>query len=193
MNEMVLETIREWIQIDIGRRGLRTDPSANLITACADDFQAACRSLADTAKPAVVVLTGFFIPDGQPPCAETDGPLGAVFLARALARVGIEVILVTDPWCRDALEAGLDLVGLPRKVMLVTDFSHAPTPREPPYKLNGQPHPPREPTPLTHLIALERAGPSHTLQSIRATAFQSEETLARDVMKQEDDALGDHA
>src|SRR5713101_5414395 len=107
MNDAVLETIREWIQVDIGHRGLRTDPAANLITACANDFANACRSLAETANGSVLVLTGFFIPDAQPPGGETDGPLGAVFLARALAQVGIEVALVTDFFCRDALEAGL--------------------------------------------------------------------------------------
>jgi hypothetical protein len=168
MNDTVLDTIRDWIQVDIGHRGLRTDPAANLITACANDFHAACRSVAETSTPSLLVLTGFFIPDAQPPGAETDGPLGAIFLARALSSAGIEVVLVTDPFCQHALEVGLEACGLPKKVMLVTDFGQPPPPHEPAFKGNGQPRPPQAPAPLTHLIALERVGPSHTLDSIRA-------------------------
>jgi len=37
--------------------GLRTDPSANLITACADDFAAACRSIAQADNAAVGIVT----------------------------------------------------------------------------------------------------------------------------------------
>src|SRR5262249_47316972 len=107
MNDPRLDAIRHVIQEDVGRRGLATDPASNLITACADDLAAACASLAATPDPAIAVVTGFFIPLADPPCGETDGPLGALFLARALAPLGIKVVLVTDAFCAPALQAGV--------------------------------------------------------------------------------------
>ncbi len=185
--------IRDLIQEDIGNRGLRTDPAANLITACPNDLETACRSLAEHSAPAVAVVTGFYIPHAEPPCAETDGPLGAIFLARALVPLGIKVVLATDAFCRSALEAGLAFCGMRKQVPIVT----LPSPAQPvdavgrianPSNSSARPvdaagrirHPSNSSSasdywnwfveragPLTHLIALERVGPSHTLDSIR--------------------------
>ena len=85
MNDAVLNRMRDLIQEDIGHRGLASDPTRNLLTACPDDFRLACHSLATTNNPSVTIVTGFFIPTAQPAAGETDGPLGALFLARALA------------------------------------------------------------------------------------------------------------
>src|SRR5438034_1647455 len=119
MSEAVLDTMRALIQEDVGNRGLRADPAANLITACPHDFEEACRSICAAPAPAIAIVTGFYIPHAEPPCAETDGPLGAVFLARALVPLGIEVVLVTDPFCMPALEAGITSCGLRKAVPLV--------------------------------------------------------------------------
>jgi hypothetical protein len=164
MNPDVLDRMRDVIQEDVGGRGLRTDPAANLITACPGDFRAACRSLAETPGAAVGVVTGFFIPHAQPPTGETDGPLGALFLARALTPLGIRVVLVTDDFCTTALQAGLAACGLAEQVPLVTlplaaAFRSAATYWQDFDDRAG---------PLTHLIALERAGPSHTPESVRS-------------------------
>ena len=43
MSDAVLREIRDLIQADANGRGLATDPEANLINACPDDFAAACR------------------------------------------------------------------------------------------------------------------------------------------------------
>ena len=75
--EQRLTAIRDLIQEDVGNRGLARDPVANLINACPDDFAAACRSIAAAERPSVVILTGFYIAHAEPPCGETDGPLGA--------------------------------------------------------------------------------------------------------------------
>src|SRR5436190_14369450 len=107
-----LGRIRDIIQEDVGRRGLRKDPASNLITATADDFSGACRSIAEHPRPAVAVVTGFYIPTAQPPAGETDGPLGALFLARALVPTGIGMVLLTDDFCRPALQAGIWASGL---------------------------------------------------------------------------------
>lgn len=151
MSQRILQDICDLIQQDVTRRGLRTDPDRNLVTETAGDFQAACRSIAETEKPAVAIVTGFYIPTARPPCGETDGPLGALFLARALTPLGVRVLLATDPFCARALEAGVRACGLDGRVPVIR---LAPTGRA------------ELPPELTHLIALERAGPSHTPGSV---------------------------
>jgi hypothetical protein len=170
MSERVLNQIRDLIQEDVNQRGLRTDPERNLVTECAADFAAACHHVAETAHAAVGIVTGFFIPTATPPAGETDGPLGALFLARALTPLGIPVALIADAFCEQALAAGLAACGLDKTVGLVT----LPVP--------GQPWEESRPgvsMSLTHLIALERAGPSHTPESVRAQPGTTAEALAQ--------------
>jgi len=57
--------------------------------------------------PSVGIITGFYVPLGTPPAAETDGPLGAAMLAEALARIDIPRRLVTDQPCAGTCEAAL--------------------------------------------------------------------------------------
>jgi hypothetical protein len=170
MIDAPLDAICEIIQEDIGNRGLRSHSEENLITATLGDFHAACRSIAETPHAAVAIVTGFYIAHAIPPCAETDGPLGALFLARALTPLGIRVILASDAFGIPALEAGLSATGLNQSVPLVT---------LPPIELSsveyGRYFRDRAGN-LTHLLALERVGPSHTAQSIQS---QSPKNLAR--------------
>src|SRR5262249_18396989 len=107
-----LRAIRDVIQQDVGNRGLARDPKDNLITACSDDFANACRSIANDRDPALAIVTGFFIPAGVPPAGETDGPLGAVFLIRAMRALEIPAVTVTDDFCLKALNSGTRLAGL---------------------------------------------------------------------------------
>jgi hypothetical protein len=160
----VLEAIRELMQEDVGKRGLASDPAANLLTACAGDFAAACRSIAAVAQPVLGIVTGFFIPHAQPPGGETDGPLGALFLARALVPLGMKIVLATDAFCVPALAAGLAACDLDKVVRqeLLPPFADAGTPAA--YRQRFAEHA----GPLTHLIALERVGPSHTLPSLQS-------------------------
>jgi uncharacterized protein YcsI (UPF0317 family) len=179
MSERLLAAIRDIIQEDIGRRGLRTDPADNLITACASDFAAACQSIAATPQAAVGVVTGFFIPQANPPTGETDGPLGALFLARALTPLGIRVVLLTEGFCTPALAAGIGMAGLRKTVPVVTlppahEFETL-SPQiywETIAERTGS---------LTHLIALERVGPSHTTQTLKAQSPEFLERFNRDV------------
>jgi hypothetical protein len=70
-------------------------------------------SALSAAKPAYVgILTGFFVPRGTPPAAETDGPAGAALLALALSGIGVRCRLLTDDVCRSACEAALSGCGL---------------------------------------------------------------------------------
>jgi hypothetical protein len=149
-----LTALRDVVQEDGGHRGLASDPSANLLTTCAGDLAAACRQFVETPNARVGIVTGFYIPSAAPAAAETDGPLGALFLARALAPLGARVVLLGEDWLLSAL-GGMDcqatLVPLPTNPESGWTATLA--------QATG---------PLTHLISLERVGPSHTLESLRA-------------------------
>ena len=101
-----LAAILAAVQTDPGNRGLARVPGDNLFTATAGDFQAACRSIASAVEDAVDLDTGFYIPTGEPPAFETDGPLGAVFLLRSLGEVLVQVAAFSPPDCGKAIHAG---------------------------------------------------------------------------------------
>jgi hypothetical protein len=157
MSDGRLEQICDLIQRDVGNRGLRADPADNLVTRTAGDFAAACWSIAANARPALAILTGFYIISGTPPGGETDGPLGALFLARAFVPLGISVSLVTDSFCSRALDVGLEKCGLSDKVPLLVLPSNATAVD----CVRAEWASFADWQGLTHLIALERVGPSH--------------------------------
>ncbi len=107
-----LAAILAAVQTDPGNRGLARDPHDNLFTACRGDFAAACRSVAERSHLSVQIVTGFYIVTADPPCGETDGPLGAVFLARAFHNIGGNVWLLADPFCADSLVSGVTASGV---------------------------------------------------------------------------------
>jgi hypothetical protein len=104
--------IRDIIQQDVGNRGLARDPTDNLINACPDDFGDACGLIAATPKPSLLLVTGFHIANSVPPASETDGPLGAVFLARTFCAHGFGLQMLTDGTAMSAIAAGLEKVGI---------------------------------------------------------------------------------
>jgi hypothetical protein len=166
MIDQTLTAFRDLIQEDIGKRGLRTDPTRNLINAFPDDFANACRDLAGAERPAVAIVTGFYIVHGHPPAAETDGPPGALFLARVLFHLGFRVALLTDQYCLEPLKVGLRCCGLVNQIPVLAMPS---LPEHWPQFLKAGWLPfARDRFRLTHLIALERVGPSHTLESLQA-------------------------
>lgn len=154
MNEQKLEQILAIVQRDPGGRGLASDPSDNLITATAGDFARACRHIATHPSPRIAIVTGFTIPSADPPCGETDGPLGALFLARAFAPLGISVTLASDGTTLEALQAGVAAAGLTHQVPVVElpEPSNAEVFRAEFCRRAGQ---------VNVLIALERVGPNH--------------------------------
>jgi len=137
-----LRALRDIVQVDVGNRGLARDPNDNLFTAYPDDFANACRSIAEHPNPLVGIVTGFMIPSVKPATGETDGPLGALFLAHVLEWLGIRVFLQSDAAGMDALRVALCKVPL-------IDLLHDLKPED------------YFPDDLTHLIAIERSGPSH--------------------------------
>ena len=142
----MLDQFLDCVQCDIGNRGLARDPADNLLTRTRGDFAAACRSIADHPQPRVGIITGFMIPSVSPPTGETDGPPGTLFLAEALATLGIDVHLASDGAGMAALRLGAVHRSLPSNVTIHDlrdgDFG-------------------AQVKSLTHLIALERSGPSH--------------------------------
>lgn len=163
-----LDQLRDLIQDDVGNRGLRTDPAENLVNAFPDDFAAACRSIAEPPGPGLAIVTGFMIPTATPPAGETDGPLGALFLARVLVPLDIPVVLVTDDFCVRALEAGLAECGLRKDVPIVT----LPTPVQASGMTDAQYWQYFEKRKgrinISHLLAIERVGPSYTHEAVPA-------------------------
>lgn len=153
-----LKSIRDLMQVDVGNRGLRTDPNTNPITATLYDYAAACQSFANLKSGNVAIVTGFVIASVDPPRAETDGPPGALFLARVFHALGMNVTLVTDRYGSPALEAAVSKCGLHQQVRVL----------ELPMELteNDIEAFRSQVGPLTHLISIERVGPSHTPQSI---------------------------
>lgn len=178
MSGHVLAEIQSIIQVDVNERGFQTIPGFNLLTATAADFAAACWNVA-TNSAAVGIVTGFLIPHAQPPAGETDGPLGALFLARVLTDLGIKVVLATDSFAESALAAGLEACHLDKGVDLVILPGFDEAADMGPEAYRG--HFAQQAGRLTHLIALERVGPSHTAESvgaqIGATAWHVEEFL----------------
>jgi hypothetical protein len=106
-----LAAILAAVQIDPGNRGLARDPHDNLLTATAKDFQAACRSFVNHPQAALGVTTGFFIPAASPPAFETDGPLGAAFVLRALAPLGYQVSIGSGRPVTNAIASALATVA----------------------------------------------------------------------------------
>jgi hypothetical protein len=143
-----IRAIRDVIQQDVGNRGLARDTHDNLFTATPGDFEAACWSVAGQSAPSLHIVTGFLIPSADPPAFETDGPLGAVFLIRALVELDIHVVCSAETRCAAAIAAGLDAAELiPEKLVRAVANVEA---LEAPW----------DGVDATHVIALERPGPA---------------------------------
>lgn len=153
------------------------------------DLTGAVSSLVEKGRK-VAIITGFYVPAGNPPATETDGPPGALILAEGLKYLGMEVSLLSDEYTLPTLKAGLKILNLSEKeiplilfplehsdkshtrrlnneeiespvsIRFVQDFLKGPMGRD-----------------LTHLIYIERVGPNHTLESFLAQEPQDEITL----------------
>ena len=146
------------IRRDPARRGLISG-EAEFGPLCVGHLHGAAEELA-ARSTLVVLVTGFFIPRAEPPCAETDGPPGTLLLAAALQAAGIETRVLTDEFCLPAVRAADEGMEYARGRMLahphtcgawVEEFLASEIGRR-----------------MSHLIAIERAGPSHTAESVQA-------------------------
>ncbi|MEB3339266.1 glutamate cyclase domain-containing protein [Okeania sp.] len=130
-----------------------------LVEAAKGGLLGAARSIAEHPSPHVAIMTGFFIPHGTPPAAENDGPIGCAHLAAGLERVGIPVRLVTDPLCLKSVETAARAAGISPNVAYdvvpVDAVSREDASVAEIIKLWKSAAPP-----VSHVIAIERAGPS---------------------------------
>jgi hypothetical protein len=78
-----------------------------LFEAAKGGLWAAASALADAPRLSVGIITGFYVPLGEPPAAETDGPVGAAMLAGALRRIAVPCRVATDEPCRATCQAAL--------------------------------------------------------------------------------------
>ncbi|OGP62187.1 MAG: hypothetical protein A2169_14260 [Deltaproteobacteria bacterium RBG_13_47_9] len=129
----------------------------------------------------VAIVTGFYIPGGDPPATETDGPPGALILAEGLKLLGIEVSLLSDEYHLSALRAGLKVLNLSEEEIPLICFPLEHSDEDHTSRMNNEEkessfslHFARDflnsllGRGLTHLVFIERVGPNHTLGSFLA-------------------------
>jgi D-glutamate cyclase len=159
----VITHMERLIRRDPAQRGLiSSEPQFGPL--CPGHLARAANDLARTAQR-VAIVTGFFIPKGAPPSPETDGPPGAAALAAACTSLGITAQLVTDGRCRSAVEVAAREMNLPEKNVLTPGESHSDLAKW----FDATTSDTRLPR-LTHLISIERVGPSHTRESLQKQA-----------------------
>jgi D-glutamate cyclase len=101
----LIDRIEAVIHRDVGR-GM--DP---VFQAARGGLWRATSALAGAESPRIGLITGFFVPGGDPPAAETDGPGGAALLVRGFAGAGLRCRLATDTACESACRVALDQAG----------------------------------------------------------------------------------
>jgi D-glutamate cyclase len=103
--QALVDRIERLVQSDVGRN------IGALCAAARGGLWRAASALAAAPRCRVGLITGFFVPLGAPPAAETDGPVGAALLARGLADIGIPCRLATDEPCGNACAVALAAAG----------------------------------------------------------------------------------
>lgn len=141
-----------------------------LVQATRGELINAARSIGEHPNPHVAIVTGLYIASAPTPAAETDGPVGAVQMASAFINAGIPAQLFIDPHCAPPLVAAQKKGGdhIPLQILERTDDAvHALMEK---FK-SGE-------TPVTHVIAIERMGPSHSGKPFSMRAFDLSEFVA---------------
>jgi D-glutamate cyclase len=129
-----------------------------LVQVTQKELLGAATSIVSHPHPHVVIITGFFLPHTNPPVAETDGLIGSAQLATCLVRIGIQVRIVTDSYCFPAVKSAVVAAGtldnIEFDVVPVAPNTHHEVviPVLEAWKLI---------TPITHIISIERPGPSN--------------------------------
>src|ERR1700743_401384 len=78
-----ISRIEAVIQRDVGR-GMDA-----VYAATSGGLHRAATALAALQAPRIGLITGFFVPGGDPPAAETDGPAGAALMALGFVLAGL--------------------------------------------------------------------------------------------------------
>jgi D-glutamate cyclase len=101
----LVDCIEALIQQDVGRN------LGPLFAAARGGLWGAASALARGRPGPIGLITGFYVPQGAPPAAETDGPVGAALLARGFTEIGLTCRLATDEPCRRACAVALAAAG----------------------------------------------------------------------------------
>jgi len=141
---VLVDEIEHLIQVDVGRN------ITGLFDAARGALWGAASALATARSASVGLITGFYVPQGSPPAAETDGPLGTALLAKGLLAVGIPCRLATDEPCAGACAAALASAGLPDVATDVVALGVPLVPLIETWRRTG----------ITHAISIERCGRS---------------------------------
>ncbi len=154
-HRLLIDRIESLIHRDVGR-GMQA-----VFRATEGGLWAGTYALAAETSPRIGFITGFFVPGGDPPAAETDGPAGAALLARGFVEAGLPCRLATDIECRSASRAALDQAGasgVPIDAMAPGDTTDALIAR---WRQEG----------INWVIAIERCGPGEDgrLRNMRGT------------------------
>lgn len=157
MNLKDLAPLQKLVQVDAAKRGLAAHPQRDMFKASGDEPMKAAKNIADTTRAHVGIVTGFYIPSAS--AAETDGPLGTLMLARVLVALKLGVTVGVDPHTQNAIAVGLEHLGLTDKVTLKLVPEAADVPAKTAAIDAFDPA-----KKLTHLVAIERAGPSRKLR-----------------------------
>lgn len=132
----ICSKIDEIIKEDAGNRNIIPITRRNML-------YDASKSLLNAKE--IVIVTGFYIERMK--TGETDGPLGAAFLAQALEKLSIKVTIMTSPFNAQIMEAAIDELQLSAELLIVDAGK----------ELEVFPQILSNPS-ITHLIALEQMG-----------------------------------
>src|SRR5262245_10103948 len=164
-----IDRLEQVITQDIGGRGLSFDPKDNLVTRCRGNLGRAASDLASEGT-SVAIVTGFFVAHAERPSIETDGPCGAIALAWLLTQLHCRVTLITDELGFKTLQAGLraavtsaSSIGIevfPWEEDCETQHETAAAPHSAAGRFVDRFYRAGLGDSLTHLISIERAGPS---------------------------------
>ena len=120
-----------------------------LVDASIGGLEDAARAL--SSAKSVGLITGFYVPRGDTPAAETDGPVGTALLAAALASCGVPARIAVDAPCESAVRAAVAAAGA-GVVIDVVGVGDRPAIQRLAECWHG--------AGVTHAVAIERCGPS---------------------------------
>src|SRR4029077_15841792 len=141
---LLVDQIEELIQVDVGRH------VTALFEAARGGLLSAASALAAVPAAKFGLITGFYVPQGFPPAAETDGPVGAALLAKGLGAVCLPCRVARHEPCRGACAASLAGAGILDVPIDVVAIGAPLTPLIETWRGAG----------ITHAIAIERCGRS---------------------------------
>ena len=139
-----IDRIERLIQTDVGRN------IGPLCDAARGGLWSAAWALAAARPCRVGLITGFYVPAGTPPAAETDGPVGTALLAKGLVACSVPCRLATDEPCRSACEVALRAAGASEVAVDAVAIGEPLTSLVESWRASG----------ITHAISIERCGRS---------------------------------